>query len=49
VAELKQIVELDQLVHSPELEADQAMLARVQEEIGQREEEPKAGPTRPGR
>jgi tetratricopeptide (TPR) repeat protein len=34
VEELKQVVELDQLIQSPDLESDRAVLAQVQEEIG---------------
>jgi hypothetical protein len=33
VEELKQVVELDQLLQSPDLESDQSMLAQVREEI----------------
>jgi hypothetical protein len=33
VEELKQVVELNELVQSPNLESDQAVLAQVQEEI----------------
>jgi hypothetical protein len=33
VEELKQVVELDQLMQSPNLESDRAMLAQVQEEV----------------
>jgi Tfp pilus assembly protein PilF len=34
VEELKQVVELDELMQSPNLESDRAVLAQVQEEIG---------------
>jgi tetratricopeptide (TPR) repeat protein len=34
VEKLKQIVELDQLVQSPDLDSHRAMLAQLQEEIG---------------
>jgi hypothetical protein len=32
--ELKQVVQLDELVQSPNLESDRAVLAQLQEEIG---------------
>jgi Tfp pilus assembly protein PilF len=34
VEELKQVVALDEVVQSPDLESDRAVLAQVQEEIG---------------
>jgi tetratricopeptide (TPR) repeat protein len=34
VEELKQVVQLDQLLQNPDLESDRAMLEQVQEEIG---------------